>query len=225
MSKVENPGSSSPASTTFSSAMLMRSAGRFFAAASLRIDCSTIPGALSWPYVTPACLRTRPRRCLAVRSTRYAGSVPSGSSTARRTKSTTSPGRAPAPGNTPLRRYDFSISSSASRCSSQSVASAAHSSSSRLGEKNRCSSCAVISRLNRGIRGPLNRCHNPPQAPDDAQPSVRFSRRLPRGRVMDTMSPGVSSSMRCHRPRGTMTAFPAASSISSSSSSGCSGRR
>lgn len=61
LSKVENPGSSSPASTTFSSAMLMRSAGRFFAAASLRIDCSTIPRALTWSYVTPACLRTRPR--------------------------------------------------------------------------------------------------------------------------------------------------------------------
>ncbi|MFI5966374.1 hypothetical protein ACIA8J_29955 [Streptomyces asoensis] len=41
--KAENPGSSSPASTTFSSAMLIRSTGRFFAAASLRIDCSTIP--------------------------------------------------------------------------------------------------------------------------------------------------------------------------------------
>ncbi|WP_275561318.1 hypothetical protein [Streptomyces sp. 5-6(2022)] len=34
LSKVENPGSSSPASTTSSSAMLIRSAGRFFAAAS-----------------------------------------------------------------------------------------------------------------------------------------------------------------------------------------------
>lgn len=61
LSKVENPGSSSPASTTFSSAMLIRSAGRFFAAASLRIDCSTICRALAWSYVTPACLRTRPR--------------------------------------------------------------------------------------------------------------------------------------------------------------------
>ncbi|SCK13557.1 hypothetical protein YW7DRAFT_00853 [Streptomyces sp. AmelKG-E11A] len=49
-----------------------------------------------------------------------------------------------------MRRYDFSISNSARRCSSQSVASEAHSNSSRLGEKNRRSSCAVISCLNRG---------------------------------------------------------------------------
>ncbi|MFD7315840.1 hypothetical protein [Streptomyces sp. NPDC059883] len=41
-SKVENAGSSSPDSTTFSSAMLIRSAGRFFAAASFRIDCSAL---------------------------------------------------------------------------------------------------------------------------------------------------------------------------------------
>ncbi|WP_431961801.1 hypothetical protein [Actinacidiphila sp. bgisy160] len=47
-SKVENAGSSSPASTTFSSAMLIRSAGRFFAAASLRIDCSAILRASAW---------------------------------------------------------------------------------------------------------------------------------------------------------------------------------
>ncbi|MEK8144390.1 hypothetical protein NKH18_28970 [Streptomyces sp. M10(2022)] len=48
-------GSSSPASTTFSNPMSIRSAGRFFAA-------------------------------------RYTGSVPSGSSTARRTNSATAPG-------------------------------------------------------------------------------------------------------------------------------------
>ncbi|MFD0295412.1 hypothetical protein [Streptomyces sp. NPDC127118] len=60
LSKVENPGSSSPAST-FSSAMSIRSAGRFFASASLPIDCSTIPLALAWSYVTPTRLRTRPR--------------------------------------------------------------------------------------------------------------------------------------------------------------------
>jgi hypothetical protein len=48
-----------------------------------------------------------------------------------------------------MRWYDFSISSRVSRCSSPSVAPSAHSSSPRVGEKNRCSSCAVISRLNR----------------------------------------------------------------------------
>lgn len=49
-----------------------------------------------------------------------------------------------------MRWYDFSASSSAGRCPSESVLSAAHCTSSRLGEKNRCSSCAVISGLNRG---------------------------------------------------------------------------
>lgn len=47
-SRVENAGSSSPAPTTFSSAMLIRSAGRFFAAASLRIDASAIRRASAW---------------------------------------------------------------------------------------------------------------------------------------------------------------------------------
>ncbi|MCX5096317.1 hypothetical protein OOK36_47730 [Streptomyces sp. NBC_00365] len=47
-SKVENAGSSSPASTTFSSAMLIRSAGRFFDAASLRIDSPAIRRARAW---------------------------------------------------------------------------------------------------------------------------------------------------------------------------------
>ncbi len=61
LSNVENPGSSSPASTTFSSAMLIRSAGRFFAAASLQIDCSAIRRASAWSYATPTRLRTRPR--------------------------------------------------------------------------------------------------------------------------------------------------------------------
>jgi len=87
---------------------------------------------------------------LAVLSARYTGSVPSASSTARRTKSTTISGTSSSAGKHPIRRYDFNIRSRASRCSSESVASAAHSSSSRVGEKNRCSSCAVISRLNRG---------------------------------------------------------------------------
>ncbi|MDX3458588.1 hypothetical protein PV396_42815 [Streptomyces sp. ME02-8801-2C] len=52
--------------------------------------------------------------------------MPSGSSTARRTKSTTISGTSSIAGKHPMRRYDFSISSRASRCSSQSVASAAH---------------------------------------------------------------------------------------------------
>ncbi|MFB6713554.1 MULTISPECIES: hypothetical protein [unclassified Streptomyces] len=52
-SKVENAGSSSPASTTFSSAMLIRSAGRFFAAASFRIDASATLRASAWSYVAP----------------------------------------------------------------------------------------------------------------------------------------------------------------------------
>ncbi|MFE1206182.1 hypothetical protein ACFW5V_31335 [Streptomyces sp. NPDC058762] len=43
-SRVENASSSSPAPTTFSSAMLIRSTGRFFAAASFRIDPSAIRG-------------------------------------------------------------------------------------------------------------------------------------------------------------------------------------
>ncbi|OKI41764.1 hypothetical protein A6A28_24550 [Streptomyces sp. CB03578] len=126
LSNVENPSSSSPASTTFSSAMLISSAGRFFAAASFRIDRSAIRLASPWSYFTPTFLRTRPRWCFAVRSARYSGSVPSGSSTCRRTNSITCSGISSSAGKQPMRWYDFNISSSASRCSSPSVASAAY---------------------------------------------------------------------------------------------------
>lgn len=46
-------GSSSPAATTFSSAMLIKSAGRFFAAASLRIDASAIRRAEADAFAHP----------------------------------------------------------------------------------------------------------------------------------------------------------------------------
>ncbi|MFF3822125.1 hypothetical protein ACFYYD_37130 [Streptomyces bluensis] len=106
-SNVVKPGSSSPASTTFSSAMLIRSAGRFFDTASLRITASAIFRAFALSY------------------DRHVGKHP-------------------------MHWYDFSTSNWASRCSSQSVRAVAHSTSSRPGAKNKCSSCAVISRLNRG---------------------------------------------------------------------------
>lgn len=56
MAVVENPGSSSPAFTTRSGAISIRPAGWFFAAASLRIDCSVICRASAWSTsYPPAC--------------------------------------------------------------------------------------------------------------------------------------------------------------------------
>nr|WP_246618164.1 hypothetical protein [Streptomyces javensis] len=60
-SKVENAGSSSPAATTFSSAILIRSAGRFFDAASLRIAASAICRAWDCWYFVPTRWRTSAR--------------------------------------------------------------------------------------------------------------------------------------------------------------------
>lgn len=62
--QVENGGSSGPVPTAFSSAMLIRSAGRFFVAASLRTDSSAIRRARARWYVTP----TRPRTSVRCRS-------------------------------------------------------------------------------------------------------------------------------------------------------------
>lgn len=110
----ENAGSPSPAATTFSSAILIKSADRFFAAASLRIATSAICRAWDLFYFVPTRWRTSVRCRSAVRPVSYNGSVPSGSSTVRRTKSTTISGYSSGFGNRPTRRYDFSAISSAS---------------------------------------------------------------------------------------------------------------
>ncbi len=103
VSKVENAGSSSPATTTFSSAILIRSAGRFFDAASLRIAASAIRRAWDCLYFVPTRWRTSVRCRSAVRPVSYNGRVPSGNSTVRRTKSTTISGYSSGFGNRPIR--------------------------------------------------------------------------------------------------------------------------
>lgn len=101
-SSVVKPGSSSPASTTFSNAMLIRSAGRFFETASLRITTSAIFRAFALSYDRPVRCRTAVRCRSAVRFTAL-GTVPSGRSTARRTKSTTLSGISSSFGKHPMR--------------------------------------------------------------------------------------------------------------------------
>lgn len=114
MSKVENAGSSRPAANTFSSAILIKSAGRFFDAASFRIASSAIRRVFDCLYFVPTRRRTSARCRSVVRPASYNGSVPSGSSTVRRTKSTTISGYSSGFGNRPIRWYDFSASSNAS---------------------------------------------------------------------------------------------------------------
>ena len=67
-SRVENAASSSPASTSFSSATLIRSAGLFFDSASTRIVSRASSRARLPSYRTPARRRTHVRCCSAVRS-------------------------------------------------------------------------------------------------------------------------------------------------------------
>ncbi|MGY3681480.1 hypothetical protein ACVWXU_005103 [Streptomyces sp. TE33382] len=138
---VENPDSSSPAFTTFCSAILIRSAailrralpahrllddlpglGMAVRHVGLLVDqAAMVPGGPLRPVHRQRALRQlrRPPDEVHHRVRDVLGARP------------------------PVRRYDFSISNSAGRCSSQFVAPVAHSSSSRLGEK-RSSSCAVI---------------------------------------------------------------------------------
>ena len=65
---MENPGSSSDASSSFSSATLIRSGGWFLACAALRISAATIARARRMSYFTPCRARTCLRRSLAVRA-------------------------------------------------------------------------------------------------------------------------------------------------------------
>ena len=130
---VVNPGSSSDAWISRSNATLIRSGGWFFTSAAFRIAFSASLRALPGLQATPTRCRISLRCDSAVRGDRYCGTIASFSSRQRRTWSITASGTSVSFGKRPIRWKLFNSTVIASRCSSASVRSCAHTASSGAG--------------------------------------------------------------------------------------------